>query len=273
MMNQVSTCANIIREKSPEFYPQIGLILGSGLGTFASQVKVTSEISFSELPGFPQAGVGGHAGKLLLGFIGKTKVAVLQGRSHYYEEGKADTMAIAIKTLKEIGCQSLVLTNAAGSIESSSKPGDIMLITDHINMTGVSPLFGSRGNDRFVDMCGAYDEDLSNKMRVAADKNGIELKEGVYAWWSGPQFETPAEIRALKVLGADAVGMSTVPEVIVARHAKIPLCALSVLTNYAAGISNTPLSHEQTIIVAKLAEKAITDMLNSYLNSFSDDKN
>ncbi|PCJ82759.1 MAG: purine-nucleoside phosphorylase [Bacteroidetes bacterium] len=272
-MNQVSACVKIIREKSLGLYPQIGLILGSGLSSFADQVNISSEISFNELPGFPQAGVGGHVGKLLLGRVGNTKVAILQGRSHYYEEGKADTMAVAIKTLKEIGCDSLVLTNAAGSIKKGAKPGDIMLITDHINMTGVSPLFGSKGNDRFVDMCEAYDPDLSERMRKAANKNGVNLNEGVYAWWSGPQFETPAEIRALKILGADAVGMSTVPEVIVARHAKIPLCALSVLTNYAAGISDTPLSHEQTIRVAKLAEKSIKDILNSYLNSFSNDNN
>ena len=135
MKNQVSFCANLILEKSPEFRPQIGLVLGSGLGTFADSVKVISKISFKALPGFPKAGVGGHAGQLILGLVGRTKVAVLQGRAHYYEEGKADAMAVAIKTLRKIGCQSLVITNAAGTIDKDASPGEIMLITDHVNMT------------------------------------------------------------------------------------------------------------------------------------------
>jgi purine-nucleoside phosphorylase len=265
----ISFCANIIKLRSSGFIPEIGLILGSGLGSFAQQVEVTSKISFEDLPGFPEAGVGGHAGQLILGHIKGTKVAILQGRAHYYEHGKADAMSVAIRTLKEIGCQSLVLTNAAGAINTNVSPGDLMLITDHINMTGVSPLFGETGNDRFVDMCDAYNSELSNKMRSAASDNNIKLTEGVYAWWCGPQFETPAEINALGVLGADAVGMSTVPEVIVARHAKIPLCAISILTNYAAGIGDVTLSHEQTLLIAKQAEKSVIAILNSYLKSFS----
>ena len=272
MKNKVSFCANLIREKSPEFYPQIGLVLGSGLGTFADSVEVISKTSFKELPGFPKAGVGGHAGQLIVGLIGSTKVAILQGRSHYYEEGKADAMSVAIRTLKEIGCKSLVITNAAGTINQDASPGEIMLITDHINMTGVSPLFGCSERDRFVDMSNAYDIDLSNIMRKAAKTNGIKLNEGVYAWCCGPQFETPAEINALKTLGADAVGMSTVPEVIVARHAQIPLCALSIITNLAAGSSPSALSHDQTISVAKLAEDSIREILITYLNSFSDEQ-
>ncbi len=271
MINQVSSCANIIRGKSPEFNPQVGLILGSGLGSFADCVKIVSKTSFEDLPGFPKAGVGGHAGQLLLGFIGNTKVAVLQGRSHYYEEGKADAMSVSIRTLKELGCESLVITNAAGTINKDVSPGEIMLITDHINMTGVSPLFGITGPDRFVDMSNAYDHDLSNIMREAAKNNNIKLSEGVYAWCCGPQFETPAEINALEILGADAVGMSTVPEVIIARHSQIPICALSIITNYAAGSSTSSLSHDQTIRVAKLAEDSIKDILISYLNSFSDE--
>ena len=272
MKNQVSFCANLILEKSPEFRPQIGLVLGSGLGTFVDSVKVISKISFKALPGFPKAGVGGHAGQLILGLVGRTKVAVLQGRAHYYEEGKADAMAVAIKTLREIGCQSLVITNAAGTIDKDASPGEIMLITDHVNMTGVSPLFGHSERDRFVDMTNAYDLDLSNIMRQAAKKNNIKLNEGVYAWCCGPQFETPAEINALKILGVNAVGMSTVPEVIVARHSQIPLCALSIITNLAAGISTSALSHDQTIRVAKLGEDAIREILMTYLNSFSDEQ-
>ena len=272
MINQVSYCADIIREKSSDFNPQVGLILGSGLGSFADCVKIVSKTSFEDLPGFPKAGVGGHAGQLILGLVGNTKVAVLQGRSHYYEEGKADAMSVSIRTLKELGCESLVITNAAGTINKDVSPGDIMLITDHINMTGVSPLFGNTGPERFVDMSNAYNTDLSNIMREAANTNGLKLHEGVYAWCCGPQFETPAEINVLKILGADAVGMSTVPEVIIARHSQIPICALSIITNYAAGSSTSSLSHDQTIRVAKLAEDSVKDVLVLYLNSFSDDK-
>ena len=176
-------------------------------------------------------------------------------------------MAVAIQTLNAIGCKSLVLTNAAGSLVKEASPGSVMLITDHINMTGVSPLFGAESNKRFVDMSDAYDPDLNDAMRSSAEKNGIKLHEGVYAWFSGPQFETPAEIKAVKTLGADAVGMSTVPEVILARHQGLPLCALSVITNYAAGMSETKLSHEQTISFASKAADTVEKVLISYLKS------
>jgi purine-nucleoside phosphorylase len=269
-MNQVRDCLAIINKSCSNFKPQIGLILGSGLGSFADQVEISTSINFDELPGFPDAGVGGHAGRLLLGRIEKTTVAVLQGRAHYYEHGKADIMAVAIQTLSALGCESLVLTNAAGSLMSEASPGSVMLITDHINMTGISPLFGAQGNQRFVDMVEAYNPLLNSKIRAAAHTNNITLHEGIYAWMSGPQFETPAEIQALKVLGAQAVGMSTVPEVILARHLGMSLCALSIITNFAAGMSPTLISHEQTIEYAAKAENSVKDLLNSYLKSFSE---
>ena len=268
-MSQVEDCVNIINQSAKNFKPQVGLILGSGLGQFCDNIETQASIDFDQLPGFPIAGVGGHAGRLLFGQVGKTNVVVMQGRAHYYEQGKADIMAVAIQTLKAIGCSSLVLTNAAGSLLKEASPGSVMLITDHINMTGVSPLFGAESNKRFVDMSDAYNPSLNNSMRNAAKSNGITLHEGVYAWFSGPQFETPAEIKAVKTLGADAVGMSTVPEVILARHQELPLCALSVITNYAAGMSETALSHEQTIAFASKAADTVEDLLASYLNSQS----
>jgi len=268
-MSQVEDCVNIINQSAKNFKPQVGLILGSGLGQFCDNIETQASIDFEQLPGFPIAGVGGHAGRLLFGQVGKTNVVAMQGRAHYYEQGKADVMAVAIQTLKAIGCSSLVLTNAAGSLVKEASPGSVMLITDHINMTGVSPLFGAESNKRFVDMTNAYNSSLSNSMRSAAKSNGITLHEGVYAWFSGPQFETPAEIKAVKTLGADAVGMSTVPEVILARHQELPLCALSVITNYAAGMSNTALSHEQTIAFASKAADTVEHLLVSYLNSQS----
>ena len=266
-MSQVDDCVKIIVKSAKDFSPKVGLILGSGLGQFCDTVEVVANINFSELPGFPVAGVGGHAGKLLLGQVGPTNVIILQGRAHYYEKGKADAMATAIETLKAIGCQSLVITNAAGSLISEATPGSVMLITDHINMTGVSPLFGVESNQRFVDMSEAYSNDLNNAMRSAAKARNINLHEGVYAWMSGPQFETPAEIRAIKSLGASAVGMSTVPEVILARYHDLPLCVLSVITNYAAGMSEVALSHEQTISFASQAADTVESLLITYINS------
>jgi purine-nucleoside phosphorylase len=266
-MNQIEECIKVISKSAKDFSPKVGLILGSGLGQFCEHVEVVASIDFGELPGFPVAGVGGHAGQLLLGQVGGTDVIILQGRSHYYEKGKADTMAVAIQTLNAMGCQSLVITNAAGSLIPEAAPGNVMLITDHINMTGVSPLFGAEGNQRFVDMSEAYDHDLNDAMRSAAKANDINLHEGIYAWMCGPQFETPAEIRAIKSLGASAVGMSTVPEVILARYQGLPLCALSVITNYAAGMSEVALSHEQTISFASQAADTVECLLIAYLES------
>ena len=267
-MNQVQNCVQIINQQIKNFKPDVGLILGSGLGQFCDNINPKASLNFEDLPGFPVAGVGGHAGKLLFGEIQGTNVVVMQGRAHYYEHGKADIMAVAIEVLNAIGCKSLVLTNAAGSTLEESPPGSVMLITDHINMTGISPLFGADGNERFVNMVNAYDPKLNNDMREAAKANNINLHEGVYAWFSGPQFETPAEIRAVTILGADAVGMSTVPEVILARHQGMPVCALSVITNYAAGMSETDISHEQTIAYASKAAYTVEKLLNSYLKNY-----
>ncbi len=266
-MSQIEDCVKIIQESAKDFSPEVGLILGSGLGKFCKAVEITASIDFNDLPGFPLAGVGGHAGKLLLGQVNGKNVIILQGRAHYYEKGKADAMAVAIGTLKTIGCKSLVITNAAGSLMPEATPGSVMLITDHINMTGISPLFGVESNQRFVDMSDAYSDELNDAMRSAANASNINLHEGVYAWMSGPQFETPAEIRAIKSLGASAVGMSTVPEVILARYQDLPLCALSVITNYAAGMSETALSHEQTISFASQAADTVEYLLIAYLEN------
>ena len=184
-MSQIKDCVEIINQHLENFQPKVGLVLGSGLGQFCDNIKMEASINFKDLPGFPVAGVGGHAGKLLFGEIAGTNVVVMQGRAHYYEQGKAGIMAVAIEVLGAIGCQSLVLTNAAGSSVKEASPGSVMLITDHINMTGVSPLFGAEGNERFVNMVDAYDPKLSNDMRDAAANNNINLHEGVYALHAG----------------------------------------------------------------------------------------
>ncbi len=267
-MSTVPACRQVIADQVPGFMPQVGLVLGSGLGAFVNRVKPLASIQFAQLPGFPTAGVGGHVGQLVLGHVGAIRVAVLQGRAHYYEHGQVDAMAVPIRTLKAIGCESLVLTNAAGSLLQGVAPGRLMLLTDHINMTGQSPLFGVQGNNRFVNMNHAYDPQLSAVMRQVAQQQELILYDGVYGWMSGPQFETPAEIKALRVLGADAVGMSTVPEVILARHQGLRLVALSIITNYAAGMDSTPLSHEQTIACAATATEAMQDLLTGYLEQY-----
>ncbi|MFT5975225.1 MAG: purine-nucleoside phosphorylase [Gammaproteobacteria bacterium] len=267
-MSQKDDCLAVINQAASGFTPQVGMVLGSGLGPFADQVNAVANISFDDLPGFPQASVGGHAGRLVLGHVDGTRVAVFKGRAHYYEQGQADVMAVAIQTLKAMQCEALILTNAAGSMLADAGPGSVMLITDHINMTGVSPLFGAEGNQRFVDMTQAYHPEMNDAMRRAAQANDINLHEGVYAWMCGPNFETPAEINALKILGAQVVGMSTVPEVILARHQGLPLCALSIITNYAAGMSPTALSHEQTMEFAKKAIVGVERLLKTFLQNY-----
>jgi purine-nucleoside phosphorylase len=229
--------------------PQIGMVLGSGLGDFAERVEGAVRIPYRELEGFPAAGVSGHAGALVLGRIGATPVAVLAGRGHYYEHGRPDVMRPALETLKALGADTLILTNAAGGLRQDLAPGSVMLITDHINFAR-NPLLGEHSDGRFVGMTRAYDPALQDLAKAAAAAEGIELAEGVYIWFSGPSFETPAEVRAARILGADAAGMSTVPEVILARFLDIRVLAFSVITNYAAGMTGGELSHEETKAVA-----------------------
>lgn len=255
-----------IASRVPGFRPKVALILGSGLGGFADAVRTVATISYEELPGFPTTSVGSHAGRLVLGHVGDTAVAVLQGRAHYYERGRADEMKGPIRAMAELGCETLMQTNAAGSIRLDMPPGSLMAITDHINFTGVNPLFGETGDERFVDMTEAYDAILTKQMLAVAKEIGVLCHEGVYIWFNGPSFETPAEIRAARVLGADAVGMSTAPETILARHAGLKVVALSLMTNYASGIAKGQLSHKQTMAVARSPE--VLDRMRRLLTAF-----
>lgn len=261
----MTDAAKTIQEKAPGFTPHVGIILGSGLGDFADAVQDATIIPYDDLPGFPEAGVAGHAGRLVLGTVGKTRVAVCQGRAHYYEHGDAGAMKETVRSLKAIGCETLILTNAAGSLNADAGPGSVMLIGDHINFAAASPLFGEKGNDRFVDLSAAYDADIREKLLTIADDLGIALPEGVYMWFCGPHFETPAEIRAAGILGANAVGMSTVPEVILARQAGMKVAAMSIITNMAAGMSETALSHEQTMEQAAEGARKVIRLLTAYL--------
>jgi purine nucleotide phosphorylase len=258
----MSDAASVIAAAKPGFTPKIGVILGSGLGPMAEDVADATVVEYRDLPGFPRPSVQGHAGRLSLGRIGETPVAVLQGRAHFYEHGRADAMKVPVRTLRAIGCETLVLTNAGGSLDPAMGPGAVMMITDHINLVQASPLYDESGNSRFVDMAGAYDAVLQRRARDAARATGVTLHEGTYVWFSGPQFETPAEIRFARLIGGTAVGMSTVPEVILARQAGMAVAGFSIITNLGAGMSDTPLSHEQTMTVAAGAATDLRRLLN-----------
>jgi purine-nucleoside phosphorylase len=242
-----------IRVLAPVAMPRIAVLLGSGWGSLTRKLADARRLSYAELPGFPGAGVAGHAGELWLGRLGAREVVVLSGRRHTYEDGSADGMMGALRTLRALGVQVLVQTNAAGSLDAALPPGSLMLLSDHLNMVQRSPLVGEAGSERFVDMAQAYDPALRAVARAVAAERGVALHEGVYAWMLGPQFETPAEIRMLQTLGARAVGMSTVPETILARWLGLRVLALSLVTNLAAGLSDETLSHAHTLAQAEAA--------------------
>ena len=230
--------------------PHIAVLLGSGWAPLAQRVADPLRLPYASLPGFPQTGIAGHAGELLLGRIGAHEVAVLCGRRHAYEGGDVAAMKGAIDALAAAGVQTLVQTNAAGSLDETMRPGELMMLADHLNLVQHSPLVGERGAARFLDLRDAYDPALRTQAREAARRAGITLHEGVYAWVLGPQFETPAEIRMLQRLGAQAVGMSTVPETILARHAGLRVLAFSLFTNMGCGLQAEALSHAHTLAVA-----------------------
>jgi purine-nucleoside phosphorylase len=269
MTTAVEQCVELIRARAEGFVPRAGIVLGSGLSGYADEVEPVATFSYHELPGFPAPGVAGHSGRLILGRVGATPVALLAGRAHYYEHGRADAMKVPVRTLARLGCDMLMLTNSAGSLRPEMEPGSVMLITDHINFTGQSPLFGETGDDRFVDMNGAYDRHSGRTLADIAAAIGVQLHAGAYIWFCGPSFETPAEIRAAVKLGADAVGMSTVPEVILARHAGMKVAALSIITNFAAGMSDETLSHAHTLENSRLAADAIRRLLNAFLRGLT----
>lgn len=263
------TAVEIIRAAYPSDI-RLGMILGSGLGAMAEELTDAVRFSFEDLPGFPVSGVSGHAGALTIGRLEGVHVAILSGRKHYYENGDAAAMRPAIETFKALGAEVVFLTNAAGSTREEMGPGSLMAIADHINFSGRDPLIGVEGDERFVSMVDAYREALRFRLKWWADEEGIELHEGVYAWFSGPSFETPAEINAIRTLGADAVGMSTVPECIIARHIGLPVCAVSVITNYAAGMTGADLSHEETKSEAAKAQDEFRRLVRAFVRSFAD---
>lgn len=259
----------LLRSRISSAFPgaklRLAIILGSGLGEFVDQIEDAIRIRYTDLPGFPQRGVSGHAGEVVVGHINGKLVMVLAGRAHYYEKGDAAAMRPVLEVLHELGLEFLVLTNAAGSVHRDLAPGSVMMIDDHINYSGLNPLIGETTDSRFVSMTSAYDEELKIKLVEAAAQAGEKLHKGVYMWFSGPSFETPAEVRMAGILGADAVGMSTVPEVILGRFFDLKIAACSVITNYGAGITGNELSHEETKAIAPVGGRKLQNILNRFI--------
>ncbi len=244
---KLQTCYEDIRKKT-DFVPRVALILGSGLGDFADGINIVSIVDYGDIEGFPQSTVTGHKGRFVFGYVGEVPVVIMQGRVHYYEGYPMSDVVLPTRLMRLLGAETLVLTNAAGGINQGFAAGDLMVIRDHIAGLVPSPLLGANIESlgtRFPDMTGVYDKELSERIVNIARANGISIREGVYLQTTGPQYETPAEIRAYRTLGADAVGMSTACEAIAARHCGFKICGISCISNLAAGMSGKPLSHEE----------------------------
>lgn len=245
--NELNKALASVREVT-DFVPKLAVVLGSGLGALADETEVKAQISYKDIEGFPVSTVDGHKGRLVFGSLEGTPVVFMQGRVHLYEGYKPQQVVMPARLMKLLGAESILLTNAAGGVNTSFGAGSLMLIRDHISMFVPSPLIGENIDElgtRFPDMSSVYDAELCDKMRLAAKNAGIELKEGVYCQLTGPQYETPTEVKAVRLLGGDAVGMSTACEAIAAAHCGLRVCGVSCITNPAAGVSDKPLSHEE----------------------------
>lgn len=269
---KLKKCEQCVREKT-DFVPKVAIVLGSGLGNYANNIKVECEIEYSDIEGFPVSTVPGHAGKFIFGYVDETPVVCMKGRVHYYEGYDISDVVLPIRLMALLGAKVLFLTNASGGINKSFKAGDFMMLTDHIAALFPNPLIGANIDElgtRFPDMSNVYDKELQEIIRSSAKELSIDLKEGVYCQLTGPSFESPADVKMLGILGADAVGMSTVCEAIAANHMGIKICGISCICNLAAGISPTPLTHEEVQQAGKDAapsfEKLVTLCVKRMVN-------
>jgi len=270
----VTRAAKLIRARAQPRAPRLAIVLGSGLGGIADAIAEPAILPYAELPGFPRSAVTGHENRLVLGTLGGLPVACLQGRVHVYEGAGFAAMAVPIRALGRAGIETLLVTNAAGSLHQAVGPGRLMLIADHINLLPGNPLTGANDDafgPRFPSLRDAYDQILRARMRENARRLGIDLAEGTYLAYAGPSFETPAEIRAFRILGADAVGMSTVPEVILARHCGLRVCALSVIANLAEGMAADSPSHAQTLAATERATGDLARLITAFCAELADD--
>lgn len=248
--------------------PEIGIVLGSGLGDFADAIEDKIEIPYTEIPGFPVSTVKGHDGKLIFGKINSKEVCVMKGRIHYYEGYDIKEVVYPIEVLAGLGIKTLILTNAAGGVNTDFEPADLMIINDHINLMGKNPLIGPNDEDlgpRFPDMTDLYNKDLIEVAEKSAKKLGTDIKEGVYMYFTGPSYETAAEVRMARILGADAVGMSTVPEAIIARHRGLKILGISTITNMSTGILDTPLDHTEVVEVGQEVAGKFKELLKEII--------
>ncbi len=270
MYTKINAASEYIRS----IYPgkiDIAIVLGSGLGPLANEIENPTVIDYVDIPHFPAPTLVGHDGKLIIGKIGDKTVCAMKGRFHYYEGHDMETVTLGVRVFAKLGIEKLILTNAAGGIREDLDPGSIMLINDHLSLMCPSPLRGPNMDEfgpRFKDMTEVYSLEAGKVAHTVAEENGIALTEGVYAFFKGPQFETPAEIRAIRTLGADVVGMSTVPEAIVARHCGISTLGLSLVTNKAAGLSSCELSHEEVMETAAIAEKNLVALVRGIIEKW-----
>jgi purine-nucleoside phosphorylase len=267
MANETEQAISVLRQKGVGELAPLGFMLGSGLGSLADEVEDAVSVAYEDLPGFPVPTVSGHAGRLVVGKLEGRRVALFQGRGHYYERGDPRAMAVAIETFKALGGQTLFLTNAAGGLNTDWRPPALVAISDHINFAGANPLIGLHSDDRFVPLTNAYDLILRAALRHCAVDAGIELHEGVYIWFSGPSFETPAEIRAARILGGDLVGMSTVPEVILARLHGLRCVAVSLVTNFGAGLAGGDPTHSETKQLAAEGSVNFKRLLRAFIGA------
>ncbi len=270
LMKKLLEAKSCIEKRTNSKPIEIGLVLGSGLGDLAQQIADPIFIDYKDIPYFPVSTVEGHAGRLVIGNLEGKSVICMQGRFHYYEGYEMDQIAFPIQVMRMIGVEALILTNAAGCVNKAWKPGDLMLITDHIKLVPSCPMRGPNAKDlgpRFFDMSRAYDPDYADLVRKQAKALGLNLREGVYMFFAGPNFETPAEVRAARVLGADAVGMSTVPEAIVAAHCGLKTIGISCMTNMAAGILDQPLNHQEVLETGLMVKERFTSLVKAIIRA------
>jgi len=259
-----------LRKRGLDASIDVGLVTGTGLTNIAKEIENPLEALYDELPGFPRASVSGHSGRLVIGNIGRVRVAVLQGRSHFYETGDPGAMRTPIEVLLRLGAHSVVLTSSVGSTKAHLRPGALTIVTDHINPSGVNPLQGEPGDARFVSMTDAYDAALRHRLKRAAANQGALLNDAIYMFTPGPSFETPAEIRMAQMLGADIVGMSVVPETIIARRYGLKVAAICAVTNLGAGIEGAAPSHNETKRMAATAAISLRRIFDTYIRTLDD---
>jgi purine-nucleoside phosphorylase len=264
MVGEGAAAAEIIRSAADLPFA-VGIVLGSGLGGLAERVEDAVRIPYADLPGFPVSGVSSHAGEVIAGWLEGVAVLVFSGRAHYYESGNPAAMRGPLATLTQLGADTLILTNAAGSLRGEVGPGEVMLVTDHISFAGFNPLIGEQSERRFVSLTAAYDKELRAALLGASERERIHMTTGVYMWFSGPSFETPAEVRMARMFGADAVGMSTVPEVILGRFFGLRCAAMSTIVNFAAGMTGEEISHEETKALAPMGAAKLDRIIRRYL--------